>query len=100
MTGFVVCVGDTDTWGKVVCGQGAVWGAVTVRGSGEEGQRWCANKNFETGGSPVVPNPVFRISSRACPKLPRRLCRDGGGGCGGGLTGVRDTTVTILARDL
>ena len=46
MTGFVVCVGDTDAWGSVVCGRGAVWGAVAVRGSGEGGQRWRANKKL------------------------------------------------------
>ena len=46
MTGFVVCVGDTDAWGRVVCGRGAVWGAVAVRGSGEGGQRWRANKKL------------------------------------------------------
>ena len=44
VAGFVVCVGDTDTCGGVVCGRGAVWGALAVRGSGEGGQRWCANK--------------------------------------------------------
>ena len=33
-------------------------------------------------------------------KLPWRFAGGGAGGCGEGLTGVRDTTCAILARDL